>query len=87
MFPNHRFRKSLILIGGSGEFGKKITARFAKPLLKRWNVFNIDSVPNPDATANFVIESLHEFREDSDIQQDHQVFNANMIEKLHAKLK
>lgn len=58
---NHRFRKSLILIGGSGEFGKKITKRFAKPLLKKWQVFNIDAVPNEDATANFIIEGLHEW--------------------------
>ena len=87
MFPNHRFRKSLILIGGSGEFGKLITARFAKPFMKRWNVFNIDSVANPDATGNFVIENLHEFDEDSDIQGDHRVFNETMLKKLHAKLK
>ena len=58
---NHRFRKSLILIGGSGEFGQKITTRFAKPLLKRWNVVNIDGVANPDATANFIIDGLHTF--------------------------
>lgn len=75
MFPNHRLRKSLIVIGGSGEFGSKITTRFAKPLLKRWNVFNIDSVPNPDATENFVIENLHEFSEDGDFQAQGGVFN------------
>ena len=50
MFPNTRFRRSLILIGGSGELGKIVTARFTKPLLFRWNVLNIDSVPNPDET-------------------------------------
>lgn len=55
---NHRLRKSLILIGGNGEFGQKITARFAKPLLKRWQVFCIDSKENSDATANFVLEDL-----------------------------
>ena len=67
MLFNHRFRKSLILIGGSGEFGQKITTRFAKPLLKRWQVFNIDSKPNPDATANFVIEGLHDFDKDKNV--------------------
>jgi hypothetical protein len=57
MFPNTRFRRSLVLIGGSGELGKVVTARFTKPLLFRWNVFNIDSVPNPDATTNFIIDT------------------------------
>ncbi len=63
---NHRMRKSLILIGGNGEFGKRITTRFAKPLFKRWQVFSIDSQENADATANFVIEDLHKFSESGD---------------------
>ena len=45
MIPNHRFRKAVLIIGGSTDLGKKLTDHFAKPLLKRWNVFNIDSVP------------------------------------------
>ena len=77
---NHRFRKSLILIGGSGEFGKKITTRFAKPFFKKWQVFNIDSVENPDATANFVIEGLHEHFEDDDEFNRKQVLNKTVLE-------
>ena len=65
---NHRMRKSLLLIGGSGEFGQKITTRFAKPWFKRWQVFCIDSKPNPDATANFVIEDLHKFTESEEAE-------------------
>ena len=49
MIPNHRFRKSVLIIGGSSDLGKKLTDRFAKSWFKRWNVFNIDSVPNPSA--------------------------------------
>jgi nucleoside-diphosphate-sugar epimerase len=56
MFPATRFRKTLLVIGGSGELGKVITARFAKPLFKRWNVFNVDAVANPDATHNFIVD-------------------------------
>ena len=56
MFPNTRFRKTLLLIGGSGELGRVVTARFAKPLLYRWNVFNIDAVANPEATHNFIVD-------------------------------
>lgn len=90
MFPNHRLRKSLIVIGGSGEFGQRITTRFAKPLLKRWNVFNIDAVPNPHATENFIIDGLHEFKEDGDFESksnnNKAVFNGEMLKKLHSQL-
>lgn len=55
MFPNTRFRKTLVLIGGSGELGRIVTKRF-QPLLYRWNVFNIDSVENKDATVNFIVD-------------------------------
>ena len=77
---NHRFRKSLIVIGGSGEFGQKITTRFAKPWFKRWQVFNIDATPNPDATANFVIEDLHNL-------DNTKVLDENVLTELHTKLK
>lgn len=75
MFPNTRFRRSLVLIGGSGELGKVVTARFTKPLLFRWNVFNIDSVPNPDATTNFII--------DTSLQNPY----TNIIPDLHKQIK
>lgn len=57
MIPNHRFRKTCILIGGSGELGRVLTKRFAKTPLFRWNVFNIDTVENPDAQKNFLIDA------------------------------
>lgn len=56
MLPNHKFRKTLLLIGGSGELGRVVTRRFAKTLLFRWNVFNIDATENPDATKNFIVD-------------------------------
>jgi hypothetical protein len=28
----------------------------AAPFLRRWRVFNIDVVPNPQATHNFIID-------------------------------
>jgi hypothetical protein len=49
MIPNHRFRKTLLLLGGSGELGQEVTKRFAKTPLWRWNVFNVDTKENPDA--------------------------------------
>lgn len=52
----YRFRKTLLLIGGSGELGQKITKRFAKPMFKKWWVVNIDKVPNPDATLNIIVD-------------------------------
>jgi hypothetical protein len=55
MIPNNRFRKTLLLLGGSSELGRVITKRFAKTLLYRWNVFNVDSVANPEAQKNFVL--------------------------------
>lgn len=57
MVPNHRFRKNLLLIGGSSELGRAVTKRFAKTLLYRWNVFNVDAKPNPDAAKNFIVDS------------------------------
>ena len=56
MLPNHRFRKTLILIGGSSDLGRAVTKRFAKVPLFAWNVVNIDSVENPDARTNFLID-------------------------------
>ena len=56
MFPNHKFRKTLLLIGGSGELGRVVTRRFAKTLLFRWNVFNVDATENPEATKNFIVD-------------------------------
>jgi hypothetical protein len=56
MFPNHRFRKAVLIIGGSTDLGKKLTDRFAKPLLKRWNVFNIDTEPYKGASSNYEID-------------------------------
>jgi hypothetical protein len=57
MIPNHRFRKTLLLIGGSGDLGRAVTKRFTKTLLYRWNVFNIDTKPNPDAIKNFIVDA------------------------------
>jgi hypothetical protein len=56
MLPNHKFRKTLLLIGGSGELGRVVTKRFTKTLLFRWNVFNIDATENPDASKNFIVD-------------------------------
>ena len=70
------FRKTLLLIGGSGEFGRVVTKRFAKPLVKRWNVFNIDSVANPDATHNFIV----------DLKQDNP-YDGTVLGKLHDEMK
>ena len=53
--PNHRFRKNIVLIGGSGDLGRQITDRFTRPLLYKWNVYNIDFVENPMANENFVL--------------------------------
>ena len=47
MIPRTPFRKTLLLVGGSGELGKAITYRFSQTWFKRWNVFNIDATPNP----------------------------------------
>jgi hypothetical protein len=62
MIPNNRFRKTLLLIGGSGELGRVVTSRFAKTPLFRWNVFNIDTKPNPDAQRNFLVDYYEPFR-------------------------
>ena len=56
MIPKTPFRKTLLLVGGSGELGSAITYRFSQTWFKRWNVFNIDSKPNPLATYNFIID-------------------------------
>lgn len=56
MIPRTRFRKTLLLVGGSGELGKAINYRFSQTWFKRWNVFNIDSTPNPLASHNFLVD-------------------------------
>ena len=71
-----RWRKTLLVIGGSGEFGQAVTKRFATPLFKRWNVFNIDVKANPQATYNFVI----------DLQKENP-FDEDVIKKLHEEMK
>ena len=51
---NHRFRKNVLLLGGqSTDLGRKLVNRYTKPLMKRWNVFNVDSLPNREAQHNF----------------------------------
>ena len=73
-----RFRKSLLLIGGSGEFGSAVTRRFARPLFKRWNVFNIDSTANADATHNFIVDLTN---------TEQQPFTQSVLHKLNSEMK
>ena len=51
-----RFRKTLLLVGGSGELGSAITKKFSTTRLKKWRVINIDSKPNPLATLNIEVD-------------------------------
>ena len=51
-----RFRKTLLLVGGSGELGSKVSKHFATTKVKRWRVINIDSKPNPHATLNIEVD-------------------------------
>jgi len=50
------FRKTVILIGGSGEMGQTLAKKFGKTWIKKWNVFNIDNVANPDCKINYLID-------------------------------
>lgn len=36
--------------------GQSLTKRFGNTWIKRWNVFNIDSQPNPLCKHNFIID-------------------------------
>ena len=48
--------KCLLLIGGSGQLGKEVVTKFRTGLFRKWRVFNIDQVENPEATENFIID-------------------------------
>ena len=48
--------KCLLLIGGSGQLGKEVVTKFRTGLFRKWRVFNIDQIENPDATENFIID-------------------------------
>lgn len=54
--------KALLIIGGSGQFGKEITAKFRSGLFRKWKVFNIDLVENKDAQHNFIIDPSQPIR-------------------------
>ena len=75
MFPKTPFRKTLLLVGGSGELGTKLTYRFTQTWLKRWNVFNIDCKPNPYATYNYIV----------DLNQD-EPFNQENMKKMKSEM-
>ena len=62
-----RWRKSLVLIGGSSELGEEIAKRFAHSRLKKWEVMNIDETENPKANINFIIKKNEPL--DSDLLQ------------------
>ena len=83
---SHRLRKSIVVIGGSGELGQRVVKRFAKPFFKRWQVFCIDGKPNADASANFVIPGLHEFNDEDEYEKKH-VLNSDVLADLDVKLK
>jgi len=51
-----RFRKTLLLVGGSGEMGQKICSRFTQTYFKKWHVINVDHEENPQATHNFKVD-------------------------------
>lgn len=61
----HAFRKTAILIGGSSELGQTLAKRFSKTWIKRWNVINIDSTPNPNCQHNFKVDWDQKISEDT----------------------
>ena len=61
----YAFRKTVILIGGSSELGQTLAKRFSKTWIKRWNVINIDSTPNPNCQHNFQIDWKNEIAEET----------------------
>lgn len=54
--------KALLLIGGSGQFGREITTKFRTGLFRKWKVFNIDLQENKDAQKNFIIDPTQPIR-------------------------
>ena len=67
-------KKTLLLIGGSGELGHAITNKFAFQRFRKWKVFNIDYTPNSNAAQNFILDK-------------DEPFTAPKIERLHKELK
>ena len=68
------FQKTVILIGGNGEYGRLLTKKFSETWIKRWKVMSIDSDSNPGAYYNF----------EMDIDQP---WNKESIEELHEYIK
>ncbi|CDW77303.1 dihydropteridine reductase [Stylonychia lemnae] len=51
-----RWRKSLILVGGSSELGEEIAKRFAHSRFRKWEVINIDETANSKATKSIILK-------------------------------
>lgn len=50
-------KKTLCVIGGSGQLGQSLVKKFrAGGFLRQWKVFNIDLVENPEAQDNFIVD-------------------------------
>jgi FlaA1/EpsC-like NDP-sugar epimerase len=54
-------KRSLLLIGGSGDFGSALVKRFIKSRFKKWKVFNIDFKPNENAGHNFILDETNPY--------------------------
>ena len=51
------FKKTAIIIGGSGQVGTKFAEKFgSNRIFKRWQVINIDKTSNPKYKHNFTID-------------------------------
>ena len=78
------FRKTAILIGGSsGDFGPALAQRFSKTWIKRWNVINIDSKPNPVCKHNVVLDFSQPIPE-SAVEEIHKLITDNQITEIDA---
>ena len=64
----------MLIIGGSGDLGSACVKKFiGGRRLRRWRVFNIDAVANPEATKNFLIDPTEPLKEET-------------VKKLHEKI-
>ena len=67
------FRKTAIIIGGSGQVGTKFAERFGGTWFKRWNVINIDKTANPKCKFNFTIDFEKALDQDTIIKLQGQI--------------